>query len=77
LTPYSKKELKRALEGRIRNSEIDKRLLADIELACPDAASEREKAKKTFEGDKRRNPARAIRLETWRLMTTQDDITHT
>ena len=44
------------IEGRIRNNEVDKRLLADIELACPDAADEREKAKKKSEGDKRRRP---------------------
>jgi SpoVK/Ycf46/Vps4 family AAA+-type ATPase len=44
------------IEGRIRDNEVDKRLLTDIELACPNAASEREKAKKTSEGDKRRRP---------------------
>jgi len=44
------------IEGRIRNNEVDKRLLADIELACPNAASEREKAKKTYGEDKRRRP---------------------
>jgi SpoVK/Ycf46/Vps4 family AAA+-type ATPase len=44
------------IEGRIRNNEVDKRLLVDIELACPNAANEKEKAKKTSEEDKRRRP---------------------
>lgn len=44
------------IEGRIRDNEVDMRLLADIALVCPNAAIEKEKTARAPEDDKHRRP---------------------